>query len=226
DTGYKIAAAMSNARMKSIIAKSARRAQKGSLPDAQCVELAVTMGARDRIAAMALKALESDPLMMTFGSGDAFPSTCRDFLPQVLRHGGCPRSVLNVVDAIYVSPLAWINLSGTMQDLFHRARRLKRRVGGICAGDAGAALPSMQMSRPLSSTFYAAKHLARLALEALARQMAPPAAVHSTYLETRVQTKLAKLAPRWANAQVAPTAKYLGALLGPSVTSDARWKKA
>eukprot|EP00959_Pyramimonas_sp_CCMP1952_P288936 6042872-Pyramimonas_sp.AAC.1 len=64
---------------------------------------------------MALKALESDPLMMTFGSGDAFPSTCRDFLPQVLRHGGCPRSVLNVVDAIYVSPLAWINLSGTMQ---------------------------------------------------------------------------------------------------------------
>eukprot|EP00959_Pyramimonas_sp_CCMP1952_P205076 4288311-Pyramimonas_sp.AAC.1 len=125
------------------------------------------MDAQSRIVAMAPQPSERDPLMMMFDFGDAFPSMCRHFLRTVLLLGGFPLSILNMVDAIYLFPLAWTNLSGHMRifcwlgsgilqgcpwsgtlwavgmdplirDLFHRTRHFKQAVIGVCADDVGS----------------------------------------------------------------------------------------
>ncbi|CAK0859288.1 unnamed protein product [Prorocentrum cordatum] len=167
NTDCKIVAAMGNSLMKPIIAKSAHHAQNGFLPNWQFIEHVVMMDAQARIVAMTPKELERDPLMMMFDFGNAFPSMCRNFLSQVWR---LPSQYLNMVDAIYMFPLAWTILSGTMQvscwlasgilqgcpwsgallaagvdpyhqDLFHRTRHFKQRVIAVCADDVGAVLP-------------------------------------------------------------------------------------
>ncbi|CAK0806400.1 unnamed protein product, partial [Prorocentrum cordatum] len=196
--------------------------------------------AQSRMVAMKPKLMERGPFMMMFGFGDAFPSVCRTSLSRVLKTGGLPYSVLNIVDAICVFPLAWANLGGVLQvfcwlafgtlqgrpwsgalwaagvgpiveGLFVLARHFKQRVIGVCADDVGAVLPSTQIVHPLSSVFFAAEHLVHLAF--------------SAGLELRVKVKLAELAPRWADMQVAPAAEYLGVLLYPSVTNNMRWQK-
>ncbi|CAK0872243.1 unnamed protein product, partial [Prorocentrum cordatum] len=112
NTDCKIAAAMGNDLAKPIVAKDAHGAQKGFLPKQRFIERAVAMDAQSRIVAMQDNPTNRDSLMVLYDFGDAFPPTCRTWLNMALEKADFPEGIRNMIDAIYLLPVAFTNLSG------------------------------------------------------------------------------------------------------------------
>ncbi|CAK0839907.1 unnamed protein product, partial [Prorocentrum cordatum] len=115
NTGCKIVAAMVNEMMKPIVAEGAHGAQKGFLPKRRFIEHVVAMGAQSRIAAMHDDLTNKDPLMVLYDFGDAFPSTCRTWLNIALEKADFPEGVRNMIEAVYLLPVAFANLAGAIE---------------------------------------------------------------------------------------------------------------